>query len=148
MMFFVIGALLTMSPEGIHEGGDTTPPDAVADLAIAPGWNIPGGTRLLCTAPGDDGDGGGACAEYSVRYSVGAAITDETGWNAATPLPFGGLSDVWRLNIKPAGEELNIEVTSNPAPGQAKYIAIRFRDGAGNVGGISNNAVWDEQGDS
>ena len=135
-----------LATEADPETDDTTPPATVEDLAIVPGWDLPTGMRCLCTASGDDGMSGTA-NQVCLRAAT-SDITNEAEWDAATPLHYAGSSEPWHPNVIAGGDTKNFEVTENPFPGVPKYVAVRFRDEAGNTGGISNRILWDEVEDS
>ena len=74
---------ISNSPSATTGAPDTTPPAAVMNLATSsPTAN---NITLSWTAPGDNGNAGTASA-YSIRYLVGAAIT-ESNWSLATECP-------------------------------------------------------------
>lgn len=140
------GAVTRIWTAKIEPETDVVPPGAVADLAIAFGWDLPTGTRLTMTAPGDNG-AVGLAPFVAARYSTAGPITTEGEWSAAADLFFGGSSDPWKENAIAGGSPKQFEVTANPAPGVPKFVAVRFKDDAGNVGGISNVVVWQGGGD-
>lgn len=136
-----VGVGLTKAVAIREAGGpDVTPPATVSNLIIPFGWDVPSGSRLQCTAPGDDGMSGIAI-EVAARWAL-SPITTEANWTAAGDLYFAGSSATWKSNGVAGGSEFNAELTQNPNVAVDKYIAIRFRDEAGNMGGISNNVVW------
>ena len=137
---FILFALLTLplacghhavSANGSADGSftvvDTTPPDAVTDLAVSTATTH--SLTLTWTAPGDDGNNGTA-TEYDIRYAT-ANIDNET----------------WEFAIQASGE---------PAPGPAGsnetfvvdgltaattyYFALKTIDDAGNRANLSNIA--------
>lgn len=137
---FILFALLTLplacghhavSADGSTDGSftvvDTTPPDAVTDLAVSNATTH--SLTLTWTAPGDDGNNGTA-TEYDIRYAT-SNIDNET----------------WEFAIQASGE---------PAPGPAGsnetfvvdgltaattyYFALKTVDDAGNWANLSNIA--------
>ncbi|MBN2566068.1 MAG: S8 family serine peptidase [Candidatus Eisenbacteria bacterium] len=110
------------------EGPDTTPPDAVRNLAtVGSGSNT---MQLSWTATGDDG-AVGAASGYEVRYSE-RPMTEESfpaaarAWNAPVPQPCGSLESMEVHGL---------------ACRTTYYFAVRARDNRGNESHISNNAV-------
>lgn len=114
-------------------GGDETPPDAVTDLFAAEAGF--GSIGLTWTAVGDDGGGGGNCADagrasdYDIRYSTSPILTDDD-FDAATqvadqpePLPCGRLESLFICDLD---------------PGVTYYVAMKVLDEAGNASGLSN----------
>ncbi len=108
---------------------DVTAPAAIGDLAAATG-TIGGSVRLTWTAVGDDG-GVGTATSYLVRYST-AAINSEATWNAATPVTSG----IPTPGIAGQSESM---IVSGLTPGATYYFAVRARDEALNLGGLSNS---------
>ena len=137
---FILFALLALplacghhavSADGSTDGSftvvDTTPPDAVTDLAVSNATTH--SLTLTWTAPGDDGNNGTA-TEYDIRYAT-ANIDNEN----------------WEFAIQASGE---------PAPGPAGsnetfvvdgltaattyYFALKTIDDAGNRANLSNIA--------
>ncbi|RXZ79716.1 hypothetical protein EBB07_21950 [Paenibacillaceae bacterium] len=112
------------TPEG-GGGGDTTAPASIANLLA--GTATSSAIPLSWTAPGDDGNIGTAAA-YEIRYST-ANIT-EGNWASATlasgvPAPAA------------AGTTQNYTL-SGLTPNTTYYVAIKTRDEALNVSGLSN----------
>lgn len=108
-------------------GGDTTPPDAVNDLAASDPTQS--SALLSWTAPGDDGATGTA-ALYDLRYST-ATIT-EGNWASATqvtgePTP----------SAAGAGESMTV---SGLSAATTYYFAIKTSDEVPNQSPISNIA--------
>jgi hypothetical protein len=112
--------------------GDTTAPGQVTDLSTT-GVGF-GDALLTWTAAGDDGFTGTA-AEYDVRYFT-LPINSESRWNAAAS--FNG---AWMPNSVPGGgyAELYILDPGIVPLGSVTYMAVRYRDEAGNMGPISNS---------
>ena len=108
---------------------DSVAPGPIGDLAAASGTTT-GTVDLSWTAPGDDNDMG-TTASYLVRYST-SAITDETAWNAATPVAVGIPTP------SPAGSAQNMTVTGL-TPGTTYFFAVRAQDEESNIGEISNS---------
>ncbi|MHC4715895.1 MAG: golvesin C-terminal-like domain-containing protein, partial [Planctomycetota bacterium] len=107
---------------------DTTPPAAVADLAVVTETDTT--IQLTWTAPGDDGMTGTATS-YDLRYST-SPINDDNDFNNATqatgvPAP------------QPAGSTENFTLT-DMTPETTYYIAIKAIDNMGNVADLSNVA--------
>ena len=104
---------------------DTTPPAAIIDLrnstltttAITLNW----------TAPGDDGETGGAVSEYELRYST--EQLDANNWQTATRFETGAPSE--------PGITERI-VVSGLAPSTVYYFAVASVDDADNRSGVSN----------
>lgn len=106
---------------------DTTPPSSVTDLS---GSNATSSSVTLSwTAPGDDG-GSGTAASYDIRYST--SMITESNFNAMPQLPSkpGPLA---------AGSGQSVTVTGL-SPSTTYYFALKTRDDAGNVSGLSNVA--------
>ena len=104
---------------------DTVPPAAVADLA-ADSVAVHGAS-LIWTAPGDDGNAGRAAA-YDLRLSVNPIDESNFGSGLAVmgvPLPDTG------------GTPQRVRVAGLAESG-TYFFALRSRDEAGNVSGISN----------
>ena len=108
---------------------DTTPPAAVADLAVDSAAET--SVLLSWTAPGDDGAGGNPVAAYDVRYSV-SDIADQAAFDAATPFAWPGGTDI----VAP-GETQTLEVTGLD-PEQQYFFALRARDEFDNWSDLSN----------
>jgi len=105
--------------------GDTTPPAAVADLAVTAttGTSI----SVRWTAPGDNGATGTA-KSYDIRYST-SAIT-ASNWSAATQ-PTGEPAPA------AAGTAQTYTITGL-TPSRTYYIAMKTTDDAGNISVLSN----------
>jgi hypothetical protein len=108
---------------------DTTPPAVITNLAAVAGAET-GSVDLSWTAPGDDANIGTA-SRYLVRYST-SAISDQAGWDAATPATVGVPTP------KPAGQAERMTV-GGLTPGTRYYFAVRAQDEASNLGGLSNS---------
>ena len=115
----------------IKLGTDTTAPATTSDLEIA---SISGGVKYKWTAPGDDGSSGCEAASYEIRKRSGSEITAEN-WPYSTlvssPLPSGP--------TKPA-TGVKDSITISLSSGVYWYVAVKTKDLAGNVSGVSNNA--------
>jgi len=115
------------SSEGSFTVADTTPPDAVTDLAVSTATT--NSLTLTWTAPGDDGNNGTA-AEYDIRYAT-SNIDNET-WGFATQVsdePAPG----------PAGSNETFMV-GGLTPATTYYFALKTIDDAGNRANLSNIA--------
>jgi hypothetical protein len=115
------------SSEGSFTVADTTPPDAVTDLAVSTATTH--SLTLTWTAPGDDGNNGTA-AEYDIRYAT-SNIDNET-WGFATQVsdePAPG----------PAGSNETFMV-GGLTPATTYYFALKTIDNAGNRANLSNIA--------
>ena len=139
-LVFILFALLTLplacghhavSANGSAEGSftvvDTTPPDAVTDLAVSIATT--NSLTLTWTAPGDDGNNGTA-AEYDIRYAT-SNIDNET----------------WGFAIQASGEPAPRPAGSNEtfvvgglAAATTYYFALKTIDDAGNRANLSNIA--------
>jgi hypothetical protein len=108
---------------------DVTPPAAIANLAAATGPSA-GSVNLAWTAPGDDGTTGTATS-YLVRYST-SAISNETTWNAATPVTSG-------IPTPAAATTAQSMTVTGLTPGNTYYFAVRAQDEVPNLGGLSNS---------
>jgi len=100
--------------------GDRVPPEAVDDLALVA---VDGTSAVLAwTAPGDDR----RVAAYDVRYTTGEL---PEAWDDAIPVPAP----------EPAAPGLpeTLRVTGLETPVDYR-VAVRARDAAGNVSGLSN----------
>ncbi|MFC1598316.1 fibronectin type III domain-containing protein [Patescibacteria group bacterium] len=106
-------------------GADTTPPDAVSDLALS--GETTSSVDLAWTAPGDDGATGTATT-YDVRYSTSAI--DDGNWAAATQATGEPSPSV-------AGTSESMTV-SGLAGSTTYYFAIKTSDEVPNVSGLSN----------
>lgn len=125
------GLLGPLSPavlvETISAQPDTIPPAAISDLVGARGGA--GEIRLDWTAPGDD-TWNGRASSYEIRYLLDAVIASESDWSHSTsatnpPRPeTGGSRQEWTLG--------------GLAPGARYGIAVRARDEAGLLGGLSS----------
>lgn len=108
---------------------DTTPPAPVATLTATPFGA--GAVRLAWRDTGDDRwEGVANLAE--LRYAT-AAIVDEAGWAAATPV--AGLAAPGEPGAAASF------VASGLAAGTEWHFAVRLRDEAGNLGALSNDAA-------
>ena len=101
----------------------------IAEIELYQASLVSGPVTLSWTAPGDDGDAGTAAA-YDLRFSR-TPIADLAAFNAATP-------GAGEPEPQASGKLESFEV--NVAPG-TWYFALRARDEAGNVSGISNVPV-------
>jgi len=139
-LIFILFTLLTLplacghhavSANGSAEGSftvvDTTPPDAVTDLAVSGATTH--SLTLTWTAPGDDGNNGTA-AEYDIRYAT--SNIDNATWEFAIQAsgePAPG----------PAGSNETF-VVSGLAAATTYYFALKTIDNAGNRANLSNIA--------
>jgi len=115
------------SSEGSFTVADTTPPDAVTDLAVSTATT--NSLTLTWTAPGDDGNNGTA-TEYDIRYAT-SNIDNET----------------WEFAIQASGEPAPGPAGSNEtfgvdglAAATTYYFALKTIDDAGNWANLSNIA--------
>ena len=86
-----------------------------------------GSVDLSWTAPGDNGTSGTATS-YLVRYSA-TAITDQSGWDAATIVATG----VPTPQVAGSTEHMTI---SGLTEGTTFYFAVRAEDSVPNLGGL------------
>jgi hypothetical protein len=108
-------------------GAETEPPANIANLATTnPSLTSIG---LTWTAPGDDGNQGQA-SEYDIRYST--ATINDANWNSATQVS-------GEPSPQPAGSQESHTV-SGLQSGVTYYFAIKTRDDASNLSGLSNIA--------
>ena len=109
------------------EPEDHVPPATVTDLRVLS--PTPTSLTLRWTAPGDDGDEG-----FAVSYDLRGAIGPITGEN------FDGAVAVDLENppLPPGATES--ETIDSLEPGQSYFFALKTRDDAGNVSGLSNCA--------
>ena len=117
-----IDALIVTNPESI-------PPVDVGDLVAFTGTDK-GSVDLSWTAPGDDGIDGTA-TEYIFRYAL-SAINTQGDWDAAKDLTGEPVP-------APAGTTENWRVTGLD-PTKVYHFAMRAKDDAGNMSGLSNSA--------
>ncbi len=123
--------------KGPAPGGDVTAPAQVTDLElVGPPFN--GEALIGWTAAGDDGLAGLA-AEFDIRWRSDGAILNAAQWNSAISL-FGG----WAVNSVSGG--LFIDYLINDTGFAPIWVAVRYRDEAGNVGPISNSLQIDNFG--
>lgn len=117
-----------LAPDGVTVAAlDAAPPQAVDDLIAR--RQDDGTIRLEWKAPGDDGNEG-AATMYSIRYS-GQPITEQN-WASAEPIA---------VLARPLAAGLRESVTtSDIAPGQAVYFAMKTTDDVGNESAVSNLA--------
>ncbi|WP_158289582.1 fibronectin type III domain-containing protein [Paenibacillus flagellatus] len=104
---------------------DVWAPDAIANLSV--GDRTLSSVELKWTAPGDDGNERTA-TEYDVRYAS-TPIT-EANWSSATPV-------VGEPSPQVAGTQQQFAVLGL-TPGATYYFAMKTRDNANNVSGLSN----------
>lgn len=116
---------------------DNVAPGAITDLVVAPfggdGWRV----EFVC--PGDDSFTGQSY-EFQARYSTQGPIASQNAWEVALFAPqWSG----WQSLARVGGQPVSLELTQNPEPGIQKWLAVRFRDEAGNVATLSNSPSWD-----
>ncbi|MBN2498553.1 MAG: fibronectin type III domain-containing protein [Deltaproteobacteria bacterium] len=111
--------------------GDDTPPAAITDLAVVDAETTGSSVSLTWTAPGDDGSGGGAVAEYDVRYST-VEITD---------LSFGSDSQAAGPAVPVAPGLAETVRIDGLTEGQTYYFAVKAGDEVPNWAPISNAPV-------
>ncbi|MEZ4653696.1 MAG: fibronectin type III domain-containing protein [Candidatus Eisenbacteria bacterium] len=109
----------------VDPGPDTTPPEAITDLRSS--TITSSGITLNWTAPGDDGDTGGAVAEYELRYST--QLLNAQNWQTATRFDTGAPS-------QPGLTERIL--VSGLIPSTTYYFAVASIDDADNRSGVSN----------
>ena len=107
---------------------DTTPPGAIADLAVA--GVFLSSAALTWTSPGDDA-GTGTAARYDLRYSTLGPVLSETAFAALTQAP-----NLPAPNVAGSGENF---VLVGLAPSTTYFFAIEAIDEAGNAGALSNS---------
>lgn len=120
-----VGAIST----GAAPGGDLDPPGTVIDLDVSA--TGPTSAILGWTAAGDDGFSG--LSDTMLVRRSGSAINSESAWNSATvvtTLGGGGQSP---------GNEQQTWFDSGLTAGSTVFYAVRYKDEAGNLGGISNS---------
>jgi hypothetical protein len=108
-------------------GPDVTPPAAVTSLAIQQTADTT--VTLRWTAPGDDGNSGWASA-YELRWST-------------SPITAGNFASATAVSPQPltaAAGTLQTHSVLGLLPGTTYYFALRARDEASNVSGLSNVA--------
>lgn len=117
-----------VAPDAVGETDlDAASPQAVTDLVAR--RQDDGAIRLEWTAPGDDGSEGVATM-YSIRYS--AQPVTEQNWSSAEPIA---------VMERPRAAGLReSEITSDIAPGESVYFAMKTTDDAGNESAVSNPA--------
>ncbi|MFA6092243.1 MAG: fibronectin type III domain-containing protein [Elusimicrobiota bacterium] len=107
---------------------DSQAPAAVTDLRATQTSTT--SVTLAWTAPGDDGTAGTA-QSYDLRYTSAAAILTDTDFSSAqqaagVPAP------------KPAGAQESFTL-SGLQPATTYYFALKAKDEAGNIAGLSNS---------
>lgn len=119
----------------ISGGGDTTAPGTISDLFIA--WEEGQGQAIgiaTNSMPGDNGFGGGDVAFYEIRAWDISPITNDIVWNASLIV-----DGPW---TSAAGRTAGTYQEFVAQLGQGSFwVAIRTKDAAGNVSGISNNVT-------
>jgi chitodextrinase len=109
---------------------DTLAPEAVGDLrllASGPTW-----ARLAWTAPADSG--GSGLAAYEIRWMASSEPIGEDTWAQAQPV-----ADPPTPGSPGATDSLRLD---GLAPETSYAMALRTRDGAGNVSAVSNPLVF------
>ncbi len=119
----------TVSQDVFYVNVDTTPPAAITNLSITGTSQPEGQINMTWTAPGDDGNGGGAAVNYIVKYAT-FAITNAGGWAAAS---------LYSSNWAPQnpGTTENRSITGLNIL-QTYSVAIITVDKAGNLSQLSN----------
>ncbi|HOX47062.1 MAG TPA: fibronectin type III domain-containing protein [Myxococcota bacterium] len=107
---------------------DTTPPDAVADLAVVDAGE--GSLTLEWTAPGDDGALGTVSA-YDLRQAA-APITSEPEFDGATPVTWPAATALV------SGGGTQSVVVDGLALGQTYHFAVKAVDNSDNTSALSN----------
>jgi hypothetical protein len=104
-------------------------PAAISDMsAFSPSAF---GAKLRFSAPAGTTGGAGHVVGYEIRYAA-SPITNETEWGAATPIP-----NRYVPRLATLAESLRVP---GLAPSTYYYFAVRGRDAAGRLGGLSNFA--------
>ncbi|WP_219639653.1 discoidin domain-containing protein [Cohnella sp. CFH 77786] len=109
----------------VIDNTDVWAPAAIANLSV--GNRTLSSAELKWTAPGDDGNLRTA-SEYDVRYA--ATPITEANWSSATPV-------VGEPSPQVAGTQQQFTVYGL-TPGASYYFAMKTRDNANNVSGLSN----------
>ncbi|MEW5937025.1 MAG: S8 family serine peptidase, partial [Candidatus Thermoplasmatota archaeon] len=116
---------------------DVVPPGTIKDLTATTGAQHKE-VNLTWTAPGDDGDAGGA-STYIIKYST-SPITTQAEFDAAYPVSEPP-------HPAPGGTIENFVLRYTLNPGQTYYFAIEAEDEAGQRSSLSPNvsavAKWD-----
>jgi len=113
-------------------GGDTTPPAAVSDLFSYPGDQV-GQLRLIWTAPGDDGAGGGRAEAYDIRFHT--AQIDQSNWDDVVDQ-----IDNEPRPVQPGHTQYM--VISGLSTGTPLYFAMKTADDEGNWSELSSVRSW------
>jgi parallel beta-helix repeat protein len=108
---------------------DTISPSAIVDLSADSG-NSRGTISLSWTAPGDD-ESIGTSTEYIVRYATSSEVTADN-WDSA--------ADIFGEPTPSLASTTESFIMSGLEPGQTYYWAIKAKDEADNISGISNSA--------
>ena len=125
---------------------DTTAPGTITDLEVLFPPDDNRANRIQFTRPGDDGFVGQSTLWFQMRYSTDGVIETELDWSASTLWPIGGPFSEWTEDNSVAGAQRSIELLGiDTLPGGDTWIAIRYRDAAGNVGGVSVNPLESPQ---
>ena len=105
-------------------------PAAIADLAASGASAF--GARLTFSAPTGTVGGAGSASSYEIRYAT-TPITNNTAWNAATPL-----ANTYVPRLAGLPETLRIAGLS---PSTSYHVAVRARDAVDHLGDLSNDAT-------
>lgn len=118
---------------------DNIAPGTITDLVASFPPESGTANRIQYTFPGDDGFSGTASItlQFQLRYSTEGLIETELDWTSSTLFP--GFAE-WQNSSGIPNNFTLIELTQiGTLPGVDTWVAIRFRDPAGNVAGISNS---------
>ncbi|MBN2406533.1 MAG: lamin tail domain-containing protein [Elusimicrobia bacterium] len=103
---------------------ESIPPDAISNLTALENPVLEGSVKLEWTAPGDD-YGSGTAAQYEIRISSEANITDEAGYNGSALLAAYSASDIPGPETAGTGQSMTVTGLS---PGVTYYFAIKAVD--------------------
>jgi hypothetical protein len=109
---------------------DASPPATIEDLSAQPGAAA-GTVDLQWTAPTEDTLGGGAAADYVVRYSA-TDILDEVDWENA--------GDIFPLPTPSAPGSTEQMTVTSLVPGGSFYFVVRAWDEASNLSPLGPSA--------
>jgi len=110
---------------------ENDPPAAISDLNASNTGMNPGNVELTWTSVGDD-DLTGTASSYLVRYSLNP-ITTENDWNNAIAFS--------NTKVPQVSGNLESLTVSGLDPRLTYHFAIKTRDEAGNLGGLSSGTT-------